>query len=441
MLRGSTIVLALMLVGEGLGLVMIMVVGNFYSVADAGLLLTLQNNLFLFGTIGALGLGTCFHRFVPNYLENCDFPVIRGVQRWVLGIALIGLSLAALVHTVFLLTSPETAALTTDVAVMAGAAVIFWGVVTLNRQLMRAMRLTFWSEFSYQVVRPLGGTLILLLGVLWGGSPLLVTLALLVPLVLGTGHDLWRTGRLIEGHTGPASYAPRGDWVESARSFTLFHMARVVLQRLDLLTVAALLGLEAAAIYGLAARLARLVVLAVDPIMAMFQPRASLHHEQNDIAALRRDVIQGSLWIGVTALTVTGLFLASAPFWLTLFGDISEGNTSLILLFVLLVGYFTQANCSMAASILLMTGNERIVARLAIVLSLVVYPVFLWLGIEIWGVAGAAGATTLIRIINSAALLWLTRRRMGFWAIAQPTPTNLAIAFGPIWAKMRQPKT
>lgn len=349
-----------------------------------------------------------------------------------------GLAVTGLAHTVVLLWSEDTRHMGAALAVLASAGILLWGLVTLNRQLLRALKQVFWSEFSYQVLRPVGGTLILAAGLLWGGGNLTIVLALVLPLLVGVLFDLRRLSSRLQGLRNPADTTPKTEWRASAPHFALINLTRVVLQRLDLFVVAALLGLEAAAIYGLAARLATLSTLAVEPIRSMFQPRASLHHKQGDTEALHRDVVQGTLWIATTALAAALLFLVSAPFWLQLFGDVTAGGESVTLLFILLLGYFVNANSSVASAILMMTGSEHLLARLNVALNLVLYPPLLWLGIQTGGLYGAALATTLIRLLNSAAILWLTRRKAGIWAVAKPTPANLAIAFGPLWTKPGQ---
>ncbi|WP_299734047.1 lipopolysaccharide biosynthesis protein [uncultured Tateyamaria sp.] len=439
MLKGSAFVMALKIVGEGLGLIMIIIVTNLYSVSDAGMLLTLQNNLLLFGTIGALGLGTCFHRFVPKYFADKQMPHVRGLQRWVFGLAAVGLSVIALGHTAILLLSNQTPGITPLLALLASLAVVAWGITSLSRQFMRAMGLTFWAEFSYQVIRPLGGIVLLLIGAIWGGTTAIIILALLLPLLAGCVHDAWRSGRLIQGHRGAADYTLRPDWTASAKSYAIFILSRVILQRLDLFVVTIMLGLEAAAVYGLTTRLASLAILAVDPITAVFLPRASLHHAQGETEKMQHDIIQSVLWVSSTALIVAVIFLTSAPLWIGLFGEVAVGSQSLPLLFLFLAGYFAMANGAIASSTLLMTGNERIVGRLNSFLTLIVYPPLLFVGIWLFGLFGAAIATVLIRSLIAGCSVYLTKRKTGIWALPIPTLTNLTIAFGPIliWIKRR----
>ncbi len=431
MLKGSAYVLLLKVVGEGLGLIMIIIAGNFYSVEDVGLLLFVQNNLFLFGTIGALGLGTCFHRFLPGYLEHEHYAEVRGLQRWVYGRATVGLIVASAFLAVFMLTLNETR-IAVAPTILTSIAVISWGWVTLNRNYMRAMRLIFWSEVSYQIIRPLGGCLLLLVGVLFSGGSTLVVLALLLPLLFGSVHDIWRTKRLIKGQSCPADYTKRSDWAQSASHYALFNFSRVILQRLDLIVVTALLGFEVAAVYGLVSRLALLVSIAVDPIQSMFQPRASLHHNQGDTMALDRDIIQGSLWIAAASLTVAIVFLISTPVWLNIFGAVLSGKGSTALLFILLMGNIGLSNSSMASALLLMTGGEKVLGRLNSLLVIVIYPPVLLLATWAFGLYGAALATVLIRILIALGVVMLAKSHSGILALPWPSQKNLKVAFWPV---------
>ena len=437
MLRGSAYVLGLRIFGEGLGLLMVMVAGNYYSVEATGLLLTLQNNLFLFGTFGTIGLGTCFLRFVPVEHSAGQLDRVRGIMRWVYVVATLGLLIAAAVHAGFM-SAAGTAGLGWSDLLLVGLAILVWGWVILGRHLLRALQLTFWSEVSYQVIRPLGGVMILLAGAMLDAPVSFVLPALLVPLLLCVVHDAWRTNRLVEGLSGAVDLSQRAVWSRMAMNFGLFNLARVTLQRLDLLVVTALLGLKVAAVYGLASRMALLASIAVDPIQAMFQPRAAKHHAENNQDALRLDMIIGGLWIFAAAAAVALFIPVTASLWLPLFGDVSQDGTIIGLLVIFVLGDFLNANSSIAAGYMLMTSNEARLARWYGVLIFLVFPPLLLLGTWTGGIWGAALATVTIRLAIAASAVFLAWRATGILIVPRPSPENLRVAFGPLLALLRR---
>ncbi|MFA5582363.1 MAG: lipopolysaccharide biosynthesis protein [Paracoccaceae bacterium] len=428
MFRGAASTLLLKIIGEMAVFLAIIAATRMFSLEMSGLFILLQSNLFLFGTIATLGLGTAYHRYVPPYLAQGRTDDIRALIRAVNKSALLAISGSIAAFLVYQAFGPQDRLAPVYQALFA-ASIGFWALVVLQRHLLRAMRQIFWSEVSYQLIRPIGAIAVLVVGARYLSPVTAIFLALFVPLAFGVVHDIWRLRPLVGGLRGPASVdAP--EWRDASRAYTVVMLGRIVLQRLDLLLVGAILGLEAAAIYGVAARISLLVVFVVDPIDSVFRPRASLHIATGEDAWLRRDIVQAGLWIAAASL-LTGVAIIALPgLWLNLFGPAFDPDTSVILLWLSVLGRFISANSSISQTLLLMAGHERMQAMLSAGIALVLYPVAAVWATLTFGLIGAAVAVVAARLAQACANIIAARVLTGHWGLVAPRPGNLATAFG-----------
>lgn len=440
MFRGTVSILFLMIVGEVTGLLMIILATRMLSLDMSGLLILLQNNLMLFGTMATLGLGTAYQRFLPTYIHEGRMDDARALIRTILGAALVAAVASGVIFLILQNSAPRLGPLGWGTQAAFMLCIIGWAFMTLNRQMMRALKLTFWSDFSYQMIRPLGGLVILAIGVIFLPPIAAIFLALLLPLLGALIHDAWRIWPLIGRRLSGPHSADMGTWRKSAGYFTVVMMNRVLMQRLDLLVVGAVLGLEAAAIYGIVAKVSILAAVLVEPVQSMFRPRTSLHFSTGDHTALRKDIIQGVLWTASLSLLITAILLVAPGFWLQVFGKAFDPALSVPLLGIMLVGRMMTANSATAQSLSIMAGFERQQAILSSVIVLILYPPLLYWAIVSHGLIGAAVCTLVFRATLSTIRIFLAKRNTGYWGLVWPSPTNLRVAFAPLGGLLRKLK-
>lgn len=439
MLKGSILIFLLMIVGELLGFALIIAATRLLSLKAAGLLIYLQNNLFLFGAIGTLGLGTAMYRFIPRYNEAGQIAAVHDLIRWARSCALLAsvVSTGLFVATQYI--SPEIILNPWHMALFS-LCIFAWSYLTMDRQILRALGVVFWSDFSYQIIRPISAILVLLLGIFLLPQDTVVFAALLIPLLLGLIYDSWQLRRTLgprpeDPGTDPAD---RAAWWQSSRHYTLVMMARVLRDRLDVLMVGALMGFEAAAIYGIVARISILAAMVVDPIQSMFQPRASIHFARQDKISLQRDILQSVYWSATAALVICAILFTAPAFWLQFFGEAYDPELSILLLIIMIAGRVPTAISSTANSLLLMSGHEMLVSRLMTSINFVLLPVSLYFGTTQAGMIGAALAVSGARILTSGLVIYFAWAVPGYLILSVPTPERLRIAFKPFYNALRR---
>lgn len=113
-----------------------------------------------------------------------------------------------------------------------------------------------------------------------------------------------------------------------------------------------------------------------------------------------------------------GLFmLMTGKYFLWLFGEeFMAGST---ILWILIAGIVIRSSVGPAESLLVMTGNQNSCAGIYVFALFINVTLNLTL-IPIFGIAGAAIATTLSLCFESAALYSIVRRKLGIHAFIVP---------------------
>ncbi|HEY7271753.1 MAG TPA: polysaccharide biosynthesis C-terminal domain-containing protein [Actinoplanes sp.] len=264
---------------------------------------------------------------------------------------------------------------------------------------------------------------------------------------------LYRHGR------PPAARSRRGERRRLRHDFWRFtapralaSVAQLALQRVDVLLVAALGGLAAAAVYAVAGRFVVLVQFANQGISQSIQPRLAEALAVGDRAAANHLYRTATGWLVLVAWPVNLLVMLFAPVYLAAFGDGYRAGASVVV--VLGAAMLVATGCGMVDMVLAMAGrtswnlvNVLIALAVTIGLDALLIPRFGAMGAAV-GLAGAMVANNLLPLIQvgriarlhpfgigtiAAALLSLGCFGVLPWAVTAAMGTTgaaLAVALG-----------
>jgi O-antigen/teichoic acid export membrane protein len=211
-----------------------------------------------------------------------------------------------------------------------------------------------------KVVRPLA-QLVLVLAVLPSGRLGLLGAAWALPYVV-TAALTWSAVRSLPGSSGAARATTRGLQHEVSRAFWRFTapravagVAQILLQRLDILLVAALRGPADAAIYTAATRFLVVGQLVNQALSAPVQPQLSRLLARGDRPAAQTVYQASTAWLVLTAWPVYLLAAVFAPLYLALFGHGYADATSTVV--VLSLAMLVGTGCGMVDIVLIMAGR------------------------------------------------------------------------------------
>ncbi|GIF06486.1 lipopolysaccharide biosynthesis protein [Actinoplanes siamensis] len=177
-------------------------------------------------------------------------------------------------------------------------------------------------------------------------------------------------------------------------------VAQLALQRVDVLLVAALGGLGAAAVYAVAGRFVILIQFANQGISQSVQPRLAEALSTGDRAAANRLYQVATGWLVLVTWPVSLLVILFAPAYLRLFGAGYTAGTPVVRL--LAAAMLVATGCGMVDMVLAMAGRTslnlgNVLIALAVTIGLDVLLIPRWgaLGAAV-GLAGAMVANNLL---------------------------------------------
>jgi O-antigen/teichoic acid export membrane protein len=205
--------------------------------------------------------------------------------------------------------------------------------------------------------------------------------------------------------------APRSEQRRLRRDFWRFtgpralaSVAQLALQRVDVLLVAALGGLAAAAIYAVAGRFVVLIQFANQGLSQSVQPRLAEALATGDRATANRLYQTTTGWLVLVTWPINFLVILLAPVYLGLFG--AEYRDGAAVVVVLACAMLVATGCGMVDMVLAMAGrtlwnlvNVLIALGVTIVLDVLLIPRFGALGAAV-GLACAVVANNLLPLVQ-----------------------------------------
>jgi O-antigen/teichoic acid export membrane protein len=200
------------------------------------------------------------------------------------------------------------------------------------------------------------------------------------------------------------------EWLNAAMPLTLMGGMYVINMNADIVMLGTLASADAAGIYKAATRGADLVIFSLMIINPVLSPIVAQLHTAGQRVRLQRGITRMAR-IGLLLSLPVALFLVFFGDWfLSLFGpDYTEGKVALA---ILSVGQVVNVAAGSVAMIMIMTGNERI-AALGVAVSTLVNISMNAILIPVWGIEGAAIATTTSIVLWNVLLVRYAWKLLG----------------------------
>jgi O-antigen/teichoic acid export membrane protein len=372
-----------------------------------------------------LGMERASLRFISAYLAEGKLSLLRGfmtrAHQLVLGASLaLGTVLFLITRTMGerlgdeRLTAFSWAALALPLMALGG----------LQAAQLRGFRKITWALGSQKVLRPTL-MIVLVLAALAFTETLSADRAMALQVgALALGLLASTTGlglaRPVELRSEAAEYTTRA-WLAVSMPLLLITGFNVVLRQTDILMVGSILGPTQTGIYGVAVRVAALVHFGLTAVNAGLAPLISQLHAQGRNEELQGVVALGARLIFFFTLAVSLVVIFGTRQVLALFGaEFLEGTTALR---VLIVSQLVNSLAGPVGLLMTMTGHQNQAARiiggaaaLNVVLNLALIPLF--------GIVGAAVATTVSMVVWNVLLVIAVRNKLGINPLVQWSGTR-----------------
>lgn len=367
------------------------------------------------GSLSCLGMQTSIVRFLPDYAAQGDMARLRGLlstsRLFVLGVSsTITVVAAGLIYALSHLFDSHYVVpfLIGILAIpMISLADTLEGTARANSWAIRALMPTY-------IIRPI--MLFIFMLVAWMlGYEVNGTTALLCAVIatyVTTVGQLFFITKHVDA-TFPQSDNPKsemGTWFFVALPLFLVEGFFFLLLNADVLMVGALMSPDDVAVYYATVKTLALVHFVYFAVKAGVAHQFASQISNPDKAPLRQLARRSVTWTFWPSLAMGLILLAMGPWLLAMFG--AEFKSGYPLLFLLVTGVVLRASVGPAESLLNMSGNHKVCAKL-FACALGVNVLLNALLIPIYGLYGAALATAVATIFETIALYVVVRRTLG----------------------------
>ncbi|MEM7216353.1 MAG: oligosaccharide flippase family protein [Pseudomonadota bacterium] len=388
---------------------------------EYGIFVAVWAGVIIASTLTAMGLPSAVVRFVAEYRERNQPELVWGIVKGSMWISLAASTAASCIGALVLYLFPE---LITNYFVMP----LFLGLLCLPAFSIEGIndstgRPFNWLKIAFLptfIIRPLAILGLMGVAILMGFEPTAVTA--MWSAVIATYSTTLIQFLALYSKLKKTVEAVRPDykikyWLGVALPIFLVESFYVLVTQVDVLFVSWLTDPEQTAVYFAATKILALVHFVYFAVRATVSHRFAAYNASGKIDEYRMFVQKTVSWTFWPSLLLGLVMVALGKYLLMLFGAEFVGGQSV--LWVLVAGIVMRASIGPAEALLVMSGKQNICAfvyagalLVNVVLNLSLIPVY--------GMMGAAIATTIALGFESLALHAMVKRKLGIHAFIIP---------------------
>ena len=411
--RGATGIFGLNVAMNGMIFVISLILARLLGSAGFGAYTYALSWILVLGIPAGLGMSGLLIRNVSAYQTQSAWGLMSGIIRWANRVTLFGSLGIGLLSVVILwvlgkhLDQQMLAALWLALLLLPLTAML-----RIRRAIMQGLQHLVLGQLPEMLIQPLLS--IILIGFAYivtkgsmtapwamGINVMATVVALLISMTL-----FRKTVPHAVGEASPI-YETKA-WLGSSLFMLCISGLHIINSRTDILMLGAIRGAEAAGIYHVANRGSELIMFILMPIYEVLSPTIANLYVRRDFDKLERIVTRSIRIILLLSLPIVVGLLIFGYWFLSLFGtNFTQGQASMT---ILIVGKLISIAMGPVVLLLTMTGNERYAAigvGIGAALNVILNAFF----IPLWGIEGAALATTgSIILWNSILAIWVYKR-------------------------------
>ncbi len=370
--------------------------------------------VLLIGGMVDLGLGSAAQRFIPEYTEQKSFALLRGFlggSRWLA--LLFGTIAGAAGAAAVKLLTPHIDPATVIPLYLSCAALPLFGVWSAQSGIARSYNWVNLGLSPVYVQRQL--LLLALMGLVYvvgfRADAVTATLVGVVALVsVGLGQVVALNRRLAGVvENGPRAYSVR-TWLAISVPIFVVEAFYYLLNYSDVIVLKQFRSADDVAIYYAAAKtiaLVSFIYYSVAQTIAHKFVEYDVSGDREGLAAFLKQSVRLTFWPSL--VVIVGLLALGHPL-LRLFGR--EFTSGYYLMFIIAIGLLARASVGPAERLLNMLG-ERHACALVYAASFAISLILCVLMIPRLGLAGAAAASSIALVFESASLFFVAKYRLG----------------------------
>ena len=413
-LRTALIAFSIRIVSAFIAFISQVLMARWLGSHEYGIFVWVWVAAIIFGGLSCVGFPSAVVKFIPQYLVEKNVNALRGL---ILGSRVASTLVATLIAVVGIVAAyaldGQFSSIYTIPIIMAAICLPLLALSDVQNGVARAFS---WADLAFSptyLVRPVL-ILIFMIAALWFGMAATATTALTAAIVatwVTTIVQTWVMNRRLR-KTVPAGSKTitMGTWILVALPIFLVEGFFALLTNVDIMIVGLYMAPQDVGIYFAAVKTLALVHFVYFAVKAGAAHHFSKYFTEGDTQrfdAFVRDTVKWTFW---PSLLMAIVILVAGKILLSLFGE--EFTAGYPLMFILAAGIVARAAVGPAEAVLTMSGNQNVCAALYGV-SLTVNVLLNISLIPLYGLYGAAIATTITMMFEATSLYAITLRRLG----------------------------
>ncbi len=366
------------------------------------------------GGLSCIGFPSAVVKFIPQYLVQEDSNSLRGI---ILGSRVVSTLVAGIVAGLGIAAAYGLEGRLSEIyAIPLIMAAICLPLLALSDVQNGVARAFSWADLAFSptyLVRPVL-ILVFMIIALGGGMEATAATALTAAIFatwFTTIMQTWVMNRRLKRtiSPGPRSHSMK-IWIVVALPIFLVEGFFALLTNVDIMIAGIFLSPKDVAVYFAAVKTLALVHFVYFAVKAGAAHHFSRYYSSGDTVrfdSFVRDTVKWTFW---PSLFMAAVILLAGNLLLSLFG--AEFTAGYPLMFILALGIVARATVGPAESVLTMSGHQNICATVYGI-SLAVNVLLNFTFIPIYGLYGAAWATTVTMVFEATALYAVTLRCLG----------------------------
>lgn len=415
LLKGSVIALFFKAFGILISFLFTLLIARIYGAEPLGVFVSFWSVLMVLSVIAKLGFDTSVVKFIAGFNKKNEFDNIKTIySKAFKSISLISLLIAVILIgfskslSVLFYDTPDNYLIIIILAV----SLIFYSLLGLNAESLKALKkITAFSLFQNGSIFLLGLLILLFLFpnsksgiyIIYGVS---ISILILLPASSFIVYKSINPKTKIQNLVFP--YSNR-EIFNISLPMLLGNSMLLLMNWTDSIMLSAMGPIRDVGIYNTAVRISALIPAILVAVNSIAMPKFAELKDNN--YEFKKFVKQSTLLVSFLSLPIILGILIFPEFLLSLFGEeFIEGKSALV---ILGIGYFFSAISGSTYHILNMTGEE-IKARNILVISAAVNIILNLILIPVYGIIGAAVASTFTNFLWNIAAVYFIYKKHGF---------------------------
>lgn len=397
----------------GLGFLLTLVLARALSPTGYGAYSYVLALITLAAVPAQMGVPEVVVRETAKFHLDENWSALKGLWRWSLLAVLTAATVAVTISYICYL-SYEPIARTEYISI------VFWSffllplmaLASLRGAMLSGLRRVLIGQLPDNILRP-ACLIILVIFTLLSGAEISPDKVMFYHVIAAAAAFLIGAFLLfklapIEIRRSRISGSDSSNWTKSAFPLALISGMYIVNQQLDILFLGWLGSAEDIGIYKVVSQMGMFVIFGQQMVRGVMSPEISRYWAKNNLEDLEQLVrYSGKISFCIALFVCAVFFLGGRQLLGLLFG--SEYAVGFLAMVILCIGQLINASFGSVGNILSMTGNANS-SLMALSVSMIINCLLNMVLIPIWGLEGAACATTISMVIWNF-LLWRVVRK------------------------------